>query len=172
MSGFTSLSERLVRWGRLGVEELTDALNRAFGAMLDLAYARGGELLKFGGDALLLLFEGDQHASQACAAAVELRTALRDATRMQTSVGRVALRMSVGVHSGEVHAFRVGASHLELVVTGPAASLTKTLEDAAGPGEIVVSSATRARLPNDAAITSRGSGWLLRWRRRPPVESR
>ncbi len=171
ISGFTSLSERLVRWGRLGTEELTDVLNRSFGSMLDLAYARGGGLLKFGGDGLLLLFEGAQHPHRACAAAVEMRTALRDAARISTSVGAVGLRMAVGVHSGEVHVFRVGTSHLELVVTGPAATITTAMEDVAGPGEIVISSTTRARLPEKAAMTAKERGWLLRWRRPPFVET-
>ncbi len=165
ISGFTSLSERLARRGRIGAEELTEVLNRVFGSMLTLAYDRGGALLKFGGDALLLLFRGDDHALQACSAAVELRAALRDAARVPTSVGRVALRMSVGVHTGAVDLFRVGTSHRELVVAGPAASATTAMEQAAGPGDIVVSAATRALLPADAAPTSVGPGWALRWRR-------
>ncbi|HEX6786935.1 MAG TPA: adenylate/guanylate cyclase domain-containing protein, partial [Acidimicrobiales bacterium] len=100
ISGFTPLSERLARRGRIGAEELTELLNRVFGRMLGLAYGRGGSLLKFGGDALLLLFASPDHAAQAASAAVDLRTALREAAAVPTSVGRVALRMSVGIHSG------------------------------------------------------------------------
>src|SRR4026207_1958233 len=82
ISGFTALSERLAMRGRIGVEELTDVLNRVFGRMLDIAFDRGGSLLKFGGDALLLLFSGDGHPQQAAAAAVEMRAALRTATEL------------------------------------------------------------------------------------------
>jgi class 3 adenylate cyclase len=122
LSGFTALSERLARRGRIGAEELTDVLNRVFGEMLEVAYAHGGSLAKFGGDALLLHYAGADHAFHAAAAAVEMRAALRRAADHKTSVGRVALRMSVGIHSGNVHMFRVGRSHTELVVSGPAAS--------------------------------------------------
>ena len=59
VSGFTALTERLSRRGRIGAEEIVETLNRVFGPMLDVAAARGGELLKFGGDALLFLFRGD-----------------------------------------------------------------------------------------------------------------
>ena len=52
-------------------------LNRVFGTMLEIAFARGGTLLKFGGDALLLLFDGPDHPVQAACAAVEMRAALR-----------------------------------------------------------------------------------------------
>ncbi len=72
ISGFTALSERLARLGRIGAEELTAVLDTVFGAMLRAAYARGGSLLKFGGDALLLLFESPDHVLQATAAAVEV----------------------------------------------------------------------------------------------------
>jgi class 3 adenylate cyclase len=106
ISGFTNLSERLAMRGRHGVEELTDLLNRVFGQMLELAFERGGSLLKFGGDALLLLFDSPDHPEQGAAAAVEMRAALREATKVPLSVGRVNLRMSVGLHAGEPPTFR------------------------------------------------------------------
>jgi class 3 adenylate cyclase/predicted ATPase len=172
ISGFTNLSERLARKGRIGAEELTEVLNRVFGAMLDLAYARGGSLLKFGGDALLLMFESDDHPQQAACAAVEMRAALRVAAMIPTSVGRVPLRMSVGVHSGPIHLFRVGSLHRELVIAGPGASRTTQMEGAAVAGQIFVSPETAARLPRGAAAPTSSApdaGWLLRWRR-PPIE--
>ncbi len=164
ISGFTNLAERLARRGRIGAEELTEVLNRVFATMLALAYERTGSLVKFGGDALLLLFRGDDHAGQAASAAVEMRAALREAATIPTSVGTVPLRMSVGIHSGEVHLFLVGRSHRELVIAGPAATTTTVMEHAAGPGEIVVSAATRALLGPGAADRQSGPGWKLRWR--------
>ena len=101
VSGFTALTERLSRHGRIGAEEIVETLNRVFGPMLGIAAARRGELLKFGGDALLFLFRGDDHAEQACDAAVEMRVGLRQAAAVPTSVGRLSLSMSVGVHSGD-----------------------------------------------------------------------
>ncbi|MGH9134268.1 MAG: adenylate/guanylate cyclase domain-containing protein, partial [Ilumatobacteraceae bacterium] len=167
ISGFTSLSERLAGRGRIGAEELTEVLDRVFGGMLGLAYQRAGTLLKFGGDALLLLFRGPDHAVQAASAAVEMRTALRAASQVATPVGRVPLRMSVGVHSGTVHLFRAGGSHHELVVAGPAATATTAMEHLADAGEIVVSDSTLAALPPGAATARKGDGWILRWRRAP-----
>ena len=164
ISGFTNLAERLARRGRIGAEELTEVLNRVFATMLALAYERTGSLVKFGGDALLLLFRGDDHAGQAASAAVEMRAALREAATIPTSVGTVPLRMSVGIHSGEVQLFLAGRSHRELVIAGPAATTTTIMEHAAGPGEIVVSAATRALLGPGAADRPSGPGWRLGWR--------
>src|SRR3954465_4801808 len=165
ISGFTALSERLARRGRIGAEELTEVLNHVFGRMLGIAYDKGGSLLKFGGDALLLLFAGDDHAVLAAEAAVAMRAALREARTLPTSVGRWSLRMSPGIHSGNFQFFRVGESHRELIVAGPAASATTRMEHGADAGEIVVSEATAARLPNRATGSPKGDGLLLKWRK-------
>lgn len=165
ISGFTNLSERLARKGRIGAEELTSVLNRVFGRMLDIVYGRGGSLLKFGGDALLLLFETPDHVMQATASAVEMRAALREASKQRTSVGRIDLKMSSGIHTGPVDFFLVGDSHRELIVTGPTASVTTEMEAAADAGEIVVSDAVRDELPNGFVKEKEGAGWLLRKQR-------
>lgn len=164
ISGFTALSERLARRGRIGAEELTEVLNHVFSRMLEVAYAKGGSLLKFGGDALLLSFTGDEHPVLAAQAAVAMRAALREARTLPTSVGRLNLRMSVGMHTGTFHFFRVGRSHHELIVTGPAASETTRMEQIADAGEIVVSEACAARLPGSALGAAKEAGRLLRWR--------
>ena len=76
VSGFTRLSERLARRGSEGAEQLVDLINACFSALLAEAYDRGGSLVKFGGDAMLLLFydqQGDQHhAVRACSAAAAM----------------------------------------------------------------------------------------------------
>ena len=133
--------------------------------MLEIAYLQGGSLLKFGGDALLLMFTGYDHATRAASAAVEMRTALRTSTQSPTTAGRVQLRMSVGIHSGPIHIFRVGSLHKELVIAGVGGTTTTAMEKVADPGEILVSGGTRGRLPKDATGKSKGAGWLLRWRK-------
>ena len=164
ISGFTSLSERLAARGRVGAEELTEVLDTVFGSMLGLVRERGGALLKFGGDALLLLFEGADHAVEAAGAAVEMRKSLRTASEIPTSVGRLSLKMSIGLYTGSVHLFRASGSHTELVVAGPAASKVTEMEETAAAGEIVISNTTRALLPANSATQRKGNGWLLRWR--------
>ena len=164
ISGFTALSERLAKRGRIGAEELTEVLNHVFSRMLEVAYSKGGALLKFGGDALFLAFTGDDHPRMAAEGAVAMRAALREARTLPTSVGQVNLRMSVGVHSGIFHLFRVGDLHRELIITGPAASTTTRMEETADAGEIVISPDTAARLPVTAVGAPKGDGRLLRWR--------
>jgi class 3 adenylate cyclase len=75
ISGFTALSERLARRGRVGAEELTEVLNHVFSRMLEVADAKGRALLKFGGDALLLAFTGGDHPTLGSQSTVAMRAA-------------------------------------------------------------------------------------------------
>ena len=99
VSGFTALTEKLARKGKVGAEELSDILNDTFGALLDHAYADGAGLVKWGGDAMLLLFEGEGHAGRATHAAVRMRGELSRIGSFGSGRSRVVLRMSVGIHS-------------------------------------------------------------------------
>jgi class 3 adenylate cyclase/tetratricopeptide (TPR) repeat protein len=162
ISGFTAMSERLSVLGRAGAEEITEVLNATFAALLAVAYAQGGGLLKFGGDALLLLYEGDDHAARAARAAFEMRRTLRAIGRPKTSAGPIQLKMHAGIHSGRFQFFLVGESHRELLVTGPAASRTVEMEAASEAGEILVSDETAALLEADTLGDARGGGRLLR----------
>jgi len=128
ISGFTKLSERLAKSGRMGAEELAEAIGSCFARLLAVAHGNGGGLLKFGGDALLLLFTGTDHALKGARAAVGMRRALREIGKLETSGGRVQLRMSVGLHSGTFHLFLVGGSHREFMITGPGATQAAAME--------------------------------------------
>ena len=162
ISGFTAMSERLSSLGRAGAEEVTEVMNATFAALLAVAYAQGGGLLKFGGDALLLLYEGDDHASRAARAAFEMRRTLRAIGRPKTSAGSIQLKMHAGLHSGRFQFFLVGDSHRELLVTGPAATRTVEMEAASEAGEILLSEETAALLGDDNLTEEHEHGRLLR----------
>ena len=146
LSGFTAMSEKLAVLGRLGAEELADVLNVLFAALLEDAAAYGGSLLKYGGDAVLLFFEGDDHAARGATATHRMRATLRRVGTIKTSRGTVRVRMSVGLHSGEFDFFLVGDSHRELIVTGAGATTTVDMEATADAGEILLSPDTAAAL--------------------------
>lgn len=161
VSGFTKLSERLARKGRQGAEEMVDAISTIFTHLLRQSDQFGGDVLKFGGDALLLWYSGDDHLARACAAAHAMRrTLLREGT-IRTSSGPVKMRMSQGVHTGQFDFFLVGGRHQDLVVAGPAATTTVEMESAADAQEILLSPAAAAQLPANCLGEEKGGGWLL-----------
>jgi predicted ATPase/class 3 adenylate cyclase len=161
ISGFTAMSERLSDRGKAGAEELTEVMNATFAKLLEVAYERGGGVVKFGGDALLLLFTGRGHARCAARAAFDMRRVLEEIGRQQTAAGETVLRMHVGVHSGHFHFFLVGESHRELLVCGPSATQTVEMEAESEAGEILLSAAAADMVDPAWLGADKGAGVLL-----------
>jgi class 3 adenylate cyclase/tetratricopeptide (TPR) repeat protein len=163
ITGFTPLTERLARRGREGAEELSNLLDTVFSQLLMDAEDEGGDLLKWGGDALLLLFDGTDHSRRAARAGLRMHRALAQIGRAKTSIGRVKLRASAGIESGPVHLILAGnpALRRDLVLLGPTATAVTMLEHAAGIGEVLVGDAAAANLGPDLVRQHEGWGHLL-----------
>jgi len=146
ISGFTALSERLAKKGKIGAELMRDTLDGVFTALLDEAYDWGAGLLKWGGDALLLMFDGPGHQARACRAAWEMQRVIERVGRLHVSGGTITLRMSVGVGTGRYHFFMTGSVHRELLIAGPAMTETLVVEGIADAGEIGLTAALAALL--------------------------
>jgi len=67
ISGYTRVSERLARRGRIGAEEATALVDRVLRALIEAIGSRGGDILDFAGDALVALFPGAVSESAAAA---------------------------------------------------------------------------------------------------------
>jgi class 3 adenylate cyclase/tetratricopeptide (TPR) repeat protein len=163
ITGFTPLTERLARKGREGAEELSNLLDTVFSQLLMDAEDEGGDLLKWGGDALLLLFDGADHGRRAARAGLRMHRVLAQIGRAKTSIGRVKLRASAGVESGPVHLILAGnpALRRDLVLLGPTVTAVTMLEHAAGMGEVLVGDATAADLGPGLVRPHEGWGHLL-----------
>ncbi len=162
VSGFTALTERLAARGRAGTEEINEIVSSTFGELAGIAGRYGADLLKWGGDAAVLFFQGPASANRGARCGWLMARAMRRLGRLQTSAGRIELKVSVGAHSGAFELFLTGESHRELIVAGPGATLTTELEQAAGAGEVLVSAATAAFLDDSVLGEVRGGGVLLR----------
>lgn len=161
VSGFTALTERLAAKGRAGAEEMNGIISSIFGELGDIAGAFGADLLKWGGDAAVLLFDGPGSAARAARTAWLMAEAMRRVGRLRTSVGRVELRVSVGVHSGTFELYLMGSTFRELVLAGPAATRLVEMEQAASAGQVVLSDATASLLDPGALAEPCGPGVLL-----------
>ena len=163
ITGFTRLTERLARHGREGAEELSEILDRVFGRLLAEASDEGGDLLKWGGDAVLLLLDGPEHAHRAARTALRMHRALKRSGRLSTSIGRVVLRASSGVDSGPVHLVLAGnpSWHRELVVLGPTTTRVTMLERAAGTDQVLLGDATARQLSGRSVGSREDSAHLL-----------
>ncbi len=85
-----------------------------------------------------------------------MRQTLRELGRPRTSAGVVALQMHVGIHTGTFQFFLVGDSHRELLLAGPAVSETVAMEAGSDAGEILLSRAAAAAVPDQRARRREG----------------
>ena len=160
ISGFTALSERLAAYGREGAEELTLLLNQCFGGMIEIIDSYGGDVLKFGGDALLVLFDGDHATARAGAACFRMRDLIE--RRWSTAlVKRIELGISQGVHAGTFDLHLVDVGHRELLVVGPGMSATVNCEGAAERGQILLSHDAAAQLDPAVLAETTDDGRVL-----------
>ena len=134
ISGFTALSEKLAGKGKAGAEEITSLINTCFTALIESAYRYGGEVIKFGGDALLILFRGDHHERRAADAGLLMQRALH----ASSAAKRANLTMTVGAAAGPFDVFLVGSGYRELLITGPRATEVIRLEGEAAKGDALV----------------------------------
>jgi adenylate cyclase len=130
---FTSLSNQLPR------DEVIALLNDYFDAMARPVHARGGEILKFIGDAMLAIFpmhddlDRDHKCHVALQAAYEAFDALDGLNEIRASAGKPAIRAGIGLHAGSVSYGNIGAAignsaRLDFTAIGPAVNLASRIQ--------------------------------------------
>lgn len=170
VSGFTAMSERLSALGKEGAEEITRIVNDYFETMLTISAQSGGDLLKFGGDALLLFFEGADGPQRALVTGQQMQQAMSRFAQVETSQGVFPLRMSIGMGTGPVFLASLGsADSMEYAVMGRALANMAQAEDRAEAGQVMVDSATRAATSDMAIFRFSDQGFWLLERFRAPI---
>ncbi|HVM14656.1 MAG TPA: adenylate/guanylate cyclase domain-containing protein [Egibacteraceae bacterium] len=152
---------------RRDAEAVRGLLLRYFDAMRAVIVRHGGTVEKFVGDAVMAIFGLPQvhedDALRAVRAAQDMRAELERLNADLHPAWGVGLQMRVGVNSGEVMAGMPGDATL---ATGDAVNLAARLEQAAGPGEIVLAPATY-RLVRDAVVAHEGEPLRLKGKAEP-----
>ena len=140
ITGSTALTEKL------DAEEAHDLLYGATQRMCSTIENHRGTVCRFMGDGVMAMFgapmASEQHAVEACEAALEMQRAIRDyATKPETS----ELRIRVGLHSGEIVVLTVGeGDKVEYDASGPTVPIAARMEQSATPGEIYLTAATQS----------------------------
>ena len=126
---------------RLDAESLREFLARYFGEVSAVFRKHGGTVEKFIGDAVMAVFgvptAREDDATRALLAAAEIHAAVAAISADLSAEYGEKLEVRIGVNGGEVFVDR----HLdgEWAVTGDVVNVAARLEQAAGPGETLVS---------------------------------
>ncbi|HEY88571.1 MAG TPA: AAA family ATPase [Thermoflexia bacterium] len=141
VDGFTAMTERLSKLAATeGAEELTRLVNRFLAILITHTLPYGGDLQKFGGDAGLLLFTGEEHALRATSAALAVHRAVDEQlAEVETSLGAFPLRIATGLASGRMVGIGLGtAENRKWMLTGPPLTAMGLAQERAPSGGIVV----------------------------------
>jgi class 3 adenylate cyclase/tetratricopeptide (TPR) repeat protein len=146
ISGFTPLSELLNQAGPTGAEELTQLINQYFTSMIQTAQKYQGQVVKFSGDALTVLFPAEEISLQAAVrhaseCALVMQAKMSEFAALKTSRGPASLSMKAGIGAGEVLECTIGGvlGHWEYVVGGDPLVQVAVAEQQAQPGEVILS---------------------------------
>eukprot|EP00927_Polykrikos_kofoidii_P048317 TRINITY_DN42565_c0_g1_i1.p1 TRINITY_DN42565_c0_g1~~TRINITY_DN42565_c0_g1_i1.p1 ORF type:complete len:1473 (+),score=263.11 TRINITY_DN42565_c0_g1_i1:143-4420(+) len=167
-SGFTKLTETLAKQPQ-GAERIGATLNGFFGPVIDIVHKHGGDIIKFSGDAITIIwaaeeptcgpyscmseqdiFEYEDAETRAVAAAARfcLEIQARIPEFGETPVPGCSLTMHIGVGFGEVALLQVGGllGRWEYCVAGQAMDQISIAEPLANSGETVFSPEARAHV--------------------------
>jgi class 3 adenylate cyclase/tetratricopeptide (TPR) repeat protein len=154
VTGSTHLGERL------DPESLRQVMVRYFDAMRDAIEGHGGTVEKFIGDAVMAVFGvpvlHEDDALRAVRAAADMRSALAGLNEELARDYGTVLQIRIGVNTGEV----VTGTE-ERLATGDAVNVAARLEQAAGPGEILIGEETLG-LARDAVEVEPVEGLTLK----------
>ena len=141
ISGFSQLNEYFAQLGGVGLGQMMALVNVYFQKMIKICSSCGGDVIKFAGDALIVLWVNEpmsQLAHRACECALELQESLHDAQMTP----EISLSLKVGIGLGSATMFYVGGhmDRFEYFAAGPALKECFTAADAAEKGDVIVSS--------------------------------
>ncbi len=150
IAGFSSLSQSM------DAEELVRFLNEYFSRMIEVVLAHGGNIDKFQGDGMLVVFGAPNpmtdHAQRALAAAQAMIREIDRLNRELVDEGKPAISVGIGLDTGEVVAGHVGSTRrLEFTLIGVPVNNSAYLSKVR-PAKVLMSETTRESLPDGIEV--------------------
>ncbi|XP_062447265.1 adenylate cyclase type 10-like [Rhea pennata] len=143
VSGFTALTEKFSQSINLdqGADEVAQTLNRYMGDILEELLAFGGDVLKFAGDAVLVLWRVRQTQLRdtvglvlQCSQQIQAKHGTRD-----TDVG-LKLRLKIGISAGHMSLLTVGDKQEQrFLIVGQAVGDVWQAQNLASAGDVILS---------------------------------
>ncbi len=145
IAGFSALSQSM------DAEELVGFLNAYFQRMIRVVLDHGGNIDKFQGDGMLVVFGAPNpmhdHAERALNAARAMLREIDRFNRELVAVGKPAIAVGMGLDTGEVVAGHVGSDdRMEFTLIGVPVNNSAYLSKVR-PARVLMSETTRARVP-------------------------
>ena len=150
IAGFSTLSQTME------AEELVGFLNEYFQRMIRVVLDHGGNIDKFQGDGMLVVFGAPNpihdHAERALNAALSMIREVANFNAAQMLSGKPTISVGMGLDTGEVVAGHVGSDdRMEFTLIGVPVNNSAYLAKVR-PARVLMSETTRSRLPNGFSV--------------------
>lgn len=146
IKGFTSMTEQLMKSGKIGSELLSKIINSFFGSVISEIYGSGGFITSFAGDAFTALFpENRARNSLHCASSISSKVAAMKP--FNTPAGGFKLSVKISVSSGRMKMHFIGEEKKLYLLKGQCLKSIEKMQKAAGENEIICDSTTYRMFP-------------------------
>jgi adenylate cyclase len=147
---------------RLDPEDVHALMDGFFALALDCVHAERGTLNQFRGDGFMALFGApaalENHVAHAARAALAIRRASEEYDRTVRARFGVSFAVRIGVHCGPVWVGAIGTGlRRDYTAEGPTVGIAARLEQAASPGQILVSDLLAERVRPYVEVVRVGS---------------
>ena len=157
VSGFTAMTERLAKRGDEGAELLSTMLNAYLEQLIQIISIFEGDVVKFAGDALLVLFKAQKSKTidDACLRSVQCALQIQQKLDKYDGGEGVSFRLRIGLSVGLVSLMFIGGVNhqWDVVFVGDAIQEVSHAESTATPGEIVASMKMTSHLPESVQFS-------------------
>lgn len=141
IAGFTALSERLARLGTEGTEQLGEIIRAALGGAMDAVDEMGGDTLAFGGDAITVVFAGEDGWVRAQIVGEQILDIVARLNGRPSLIGPIDLSVKVGISAGRVTSMICARDGRDSIVhLGPGLDRAVATESRAVPGTMRIES--------------------------------
>ncbi len=140
ISGFTAMTQSLMRNGDEGAEILTEIINRIFTPSIDIIYKNKGFISTFAGDAFTSIFPLERiNVDTAIRAAVEIQKIFQQIGIQKTKFGTFELQVRIGQSLGKVEWKIIQAGKVNsYYFRGEAINRSTECEHLCSVGEIII----------------------------------
>lgn len=143
MSGFTPMTENLMKAGSEGAEILSEILKNVFSNTVYSVYNSGGFITSFAGDGFTALYPSKEHnsltiqANSILTSAIKILEYIQENEHHRTKYGEFNVNVKIGISYGNVEWAIVGEDQKTFYFKGDSVIRCKRAEKKAVAGEII-----------------------------------
>ena len=162
ISGFTAMTQTLMKCGKEGAEVLNNILNNIFEPVIDAVYDRNGFISTFAGDAFTAVFPDHERPLDCCHAAMAIRQTFQEKGQQVTKFGVFGLTVKIGLSHGNVKWGIVGSEdHKTWFFRGMAINSCSRAEKRCDSMQIVMAKPIYELVNEDVTVELKAKTYML-----------